>query len=139
LTGISEKNKDRTNQNKQPNSFYIKHMLRIYTEILAALNTLLWREVLTGIEKFPILYENPVHKTGTHVLHRSRTWTPREKKGMVICFLVTTAVLGRSYYITRGYGEDVFTRVTKSLPHIRRSSPRNTLIMSWLKTWLSIS
>ena len=58
---------------------------------------------------------------------------------MVICFLVTTAVLRRSYYITRGYGEAVFTRVTKSLPHIRRSSPRNTLIMSWLKTWLSIS
>jgi len=37
---------------------------------------------------------------------------------MVICFLVTTAVLGRSYYITRGYGEAVFTRVTESLPHI---------------------
>jgi len=106
-------------------------MLQVYTTIYAAAEYLHCAGTrISASKSFPPFTRSRYIKQAPTSYTGLEHEPPREKKGMVICFLVTTAVLGRSYYITRGYGEAVFTRVTESLPHIFRFSLRNTLIMS---------
>lgn len=83
-------------------------MIRICTAIFAATEYLYCEGKCKSASKsFPsstrtwYIKQAPTSNTGLEL------WTPSEMKGMVICFLVTTAVLGRSFYITRGYGEAV--------------------------------